>query len=114
MPAEMMTAERGLKRIRQIAAEELAAIHARDETALCRLTELMQPAVEDLCKASVPPHPEVAEVLAEVRQAHEQAERYLEEQMKIVRSMLQQYTTARSTLRAYGNRTPIVQFDKAW
>src|SRR5258708_1787404 len=103
-----MTAERGLQRMQQIAREETAAVRTRDADTLCRLTELIPNTVEGLRQSGLPASlsgPETETVLNEIRHAHEQAERYLEEQLRSVRLLLQQCSTARRTLRAYGKRT---------
>jgi hypothetical protein len=111
MKGEAMTAERGLVRVRQIAAEELAAIHAGDEDRLCCLTELVQPAIEGLRQTGLPSGPDTLQILEEIRLAHVEVERFLEEQMREVRLMLQQCSTARTTLRAYGAKGTAARFD---
>lgn len=78
---------------------------------LCRLTELLPHSLENLRQNGLPAGPEAEAVIAEVRQAHEQAERYLQEQMRSVRLLLQQCATARRTLRAYGKRGGLAKLD---
>ncbi len=111
MPADTMTSERGLARVRQIAKEERAAVVAGDTEMVCRLTELLPHSLESLRENGVPNTPEAVVVLDEMRQAHEQADRYLQEQMRSVKLLLQQCATARRTLRAYGKRNGLARVD---
>ena len=106
---------RGLTRLRQIAKEEAAAIQVNDTETLCRLTALLPHAISDceLAIANTNTQCEIdnSQLFDEIRQAHEQAERYLQEQMRSVRLLLQQCAMARRTLKAYGKRGPLAQVD---
>lgn len=118
MQAEVARPEPGikeLKRIRQIAKEEAAAARAGDAETVCRLTELLPQAVADCQAAIADSDPQFAvrnsRLLDDIRAAHEQAQKCLEEQMAAVRLLLQQCTTARRTLRAYGKKRSAAQLD---
>src|SRR5438874_442686 len=118
MQAEPKTREPGLrelKRLRQIAKEEADAARNGDAETPCRLTELLPQAVADCQSAAKNEGSEFAArnalLLEEIRVAHEQAERCLEKQMKAVRVMLLQCTTARQTLRAYDKNASLPRLD---
>jgi hypothetical protein len=97
--------------MQQIAKEELAAVRSGDTDMLCRLTELLPHSLEELRQSGLPNDPETQSVLNEIRQAHEQAEKYLEEQMRAVRLLLQQCAASRHTLRAYGQRQSLSRLE---
>ncbi len=115
MQADVMSPEMSLARIRQIASEESAAVQAGDAVTLCRLTELLPHSIADYERAVANSSPKTAidnmQVWDEIRDAHEQAERYLQEQMRSVKTLLQQCATARRALTVYGQRTPAPQVD---
>jgi hypothetical protein len=111
MQSDATISERRLTRLRQIAREESAAVRSGDIEKLCRLTEMLPDALEGLRQGGLPSVPQAEQILEEIRRAHEQAEKYLQEQMRAVRRLLQHCATARRTLRAYGKRSSPGQVD---
>ena len=111
MQAELTKGERSLTRLQQIAREETAAVRSGDIEKLCRLTEMLPQSLEGLREGGLPSAPQAEQILEEIRRAHEQAEKYLQEQLRAVRRLLQHCATARRTLRAYGKRSSPGQVD---
>jgi hypothetical protein len=112
----MNETDRSLIRLRQIALEEEAAATVGDVEELCRLTELLPAALEELASAlEKAPRAVIRNRhwLEEIQASHSRAEKYLEDEMRAVRAQLNQFTTARTTLRAYGRMAKTSDLDHA-
>ena len=110
-----MTPERALIRLRQITTEEKAAVSAGNIDELCRLSELLPSAIAELASACETSGSQAAattaEQLDEIRTTHHVIERYIESEMRAITTQLQQFSKARTTLRAYGRMASDAQLD---
>ena len=95
---------RALRRLRQLASEERAAIGANDVDGLCRIAELLPSAMQRLADTPLDDTPENRAVLSELEAANAAAEVYLTAQMQAVSDRLKVCASARRAARVYSRR----------
>lgn len=90
-----------LRRLRQLAREERAAVQAGDVETLCRIAELLPAAMASLQARPANFSPEWSAALKEIQAAQAEAERFLSERMREAALQLEQCGRARRTLQGY-------------
>jgi hypothetical protein len=98
------TPERALIRLRQLAAEQRAAIAHGDVEALCRISDLL-PATVGALGTTAPEGPGAQAIIDDARQAQVEVEQFLSDRMNHARSLLQQIARSRNSSRAYAGQT---------
>jgi hypothetical protein len=101
MNAPLLTPERALLRLEQLAREERAAVALEDVEALCRIAELLPSTMQPLLNRPILFSPAQKATIAEIQAAHAEAEAFLTARMKSVSAQLKQCASARRTTRAY-------------
>lgn len=101
-----LSPERALKRLRQLAREEQAAVASGNTQALCRTAALLPATMQALKGACLHEDPELAEVITEIQAAHEAALSYLEAEMTRAAEVLQRFASARRAVLGYA-RCPL-------
>lgn len=96
-----LSPERALKRLRQLAREEQAAVATGNTQALCRTAALLPATMQALEGACFHEDPKLAEVIAEIQAAHEAALSYLKAEMTRAGEALRRFASARRAVLSY-------------
>ncbi|HSV74262.1 MAG TPA: hypothetical protein VLH79_10925 [Chthonomonadales bacterium] len=97
---------RALARLRQLAAEEMAAVRAGDVEALCHLSALLTDATARAERAMRSGSAEAREAARDAREAHAAAEALLHSRMAAVRERLRDLAATRRATTAYAPAGP--------
>jgi hypothetical protein len=106
MSAPLLSPERALLRLEQLAREQRAAVAREDVEALCRIAELLPSALQPLLDHPLPFSAAQREAIAAIQAAHAEAEAFLTDRMKSVCAQLKQVAAVRRTTRAYASSPP--------
>jgi hypothetical protein len=107
-----MKADRALVRMRQSTKEVAGTVRPGDNDFPCRVRQPEPQTLDNYRPSRMRDGTETDTAQDQIRRTHEQAERYLQDQMRAVRLLQQQCSAARQTPSASGKRhVPIVQLD---
>jgi hypothetical protein len=101
MSAPLLTPERALLRLEQLAREERAAVAREDVEALCRIAELLPSAMQPLLEHPLLLSAAQRASIAEIQAAQAEAEAFLTSRMGSVSAQLKRCASVRRTTRAY-------------